>query len=173
VIPFTTVIGGLYGAYVATTGGYDGMPTNVAWVCAVIDGAAASGFALLGYQFTAWAGGKIIGTYQQSFLAGKIAPSAASDALPARPTVTLYHHGDLSGGIDGSRYLSTSPSPDLGQYNPGGQLYEFQVPADVLYAWEGHGWITRPNDFHEPSGIYTPEIRIWPPASGQLGPYLK
>jgi hypothetical protein len=86
--------------------------------------------------------------------------------------VRLYHQGDLSGGISGTRPLSTSPVSELGHYHAGGQLYEFQVPRAMYNEWLNNRWIQPYNDLHAPTGIITPEIRILPPASGQMNQFL-
>jgi hypothetical protein len=86
--------------------------------------------------------------------------------------VNLFHQGDLSNGVSSTRALSTSTVSDLTQYNPGGQLYQFQVPRAVLNNWLEQGVARELNDMHYPSGIVTPEIRISPPASGLMNQYM-
>jgi len=109
------------------------------------------------------------------------APYDASDSLVAAKTtagasddvVSLFHQGNLRGGqVSATRPLSTSPSSDLLHYRPQGQLYEFQVPRSTLNQWEQQQQILRFQDLHAPSGIITPEIRVLPPASGQLNQFL-
>jgi hypothetical protein len=86
--------------------------------------------------------------------------------------MTLYHQGDLSEGVSGSLPLSTSPDRDLSHYHPDGNLYQFKIPAKLYDDWLDQG-LARPfNDYHMPSGKTIPEIRIYPPASGLLNPYM-
>ncbi len=88
-------------------------------------------------------------------------------------TVTLYHQGNLRGGVvSGSHPLSTSTSPILSHYNPGATLNQFNVPQSTLNQWLGNGSALRFNDLHRASQIVSPEIRILPPASGQLNQFL-
>lgn len=113
-------------------------------------------------------------------VAGKVFQASARVACTAKSipaagddVVGLFHQGSLRGGqVSGSRYLSTSPSSDLLHYRPQGQLYEFQVPRSTLNQWLGEGSALRLNDLHIPSGVVTPEIRILPPASGQMNQFL-
>ena len=103
----------------------------------------------------------------------RVAPrSVVDDALPSRPPKTVYHQGDLTGGVSGHRPLSTSPDPDLGHYHLEGELYRFDIPADVYDQWILDGSIQTFNDLHLPSGQIRPEIRIMPPASGQMNHFL-
>ncbi len=94
------------------------------------------------------------------------------DALPSRPLKTVYHQGDLKGGVSGNRPLSTSPDPDLGHYHPNGELYRFDIPADVYDQWILDRSIQPFNDLHLPSGQIRPEIRIMPPVSGRMNDFL-
>jgi hypothetical protein len=98
--------------------------------------------------------------------------TAVDTVAPARPPVTLFHQGDLSHGVSPNRPLSTSPVPDLTHYHPEGQLYKFEVPADVYDNWRLGGKIDNFNDLHLPSGIVKPEIRIYPPESGLMNDFL-
>lgn len=103
----------------------------------------------------------------ESLLAAKTTAGASDDV------VRLFHQGNLRGGqVSSTRALSTSPSSDLLHYNPQGQLFEFQVPRSTLNQWEQQGFMLRLQDLHAPSGIVTPEIRILPPASGQMNQFL-
>ena len=108
--------------------------------------------------------------------AGRLPVAAANAApdivVPVRPPKTVYHQGDLSGGVSGSRRLSTSPDPDLTHYRPDGTLHRFDIPADVYDRWLLDGSIQPYTDYHLPSGITRPEIRILPPASGQMNDFL-
>jgi len=88
-------------------------------------------------------------------------------------SVSLFHQGTLTGRrVSSMRGLSTSISNDLSHYNPGCRLYEFQVPRNIYNEWLEEGLAIPRNDYHAPSGITTPEIRIMPPASGNLNQYL-
>jgi RHS repeat-associated protein len=87
--------------------------------------------------------------------------------------VTLYHQGELqNGAVSSTRPLSTSLSSDLAHYNPGAPLNQFNVPQSTLNLWLENGAARPYLDLHAPSGIVTPEIRILPPASGQLNQFL-
>ena len=99
---------------------------------------------------------------------------AAKTVAPVSDDVVrLYHQGSLRGGqVSSTRGLSTSPTPDLGHYRPGGQLYEFQVPRSTYNQWLDDGLAVPKTDLHLPTGIVTPEIRVMPPASGSLNQYL-
>jgi hypothetical protein len=61
---------------------------------------------------------------------------------------------------------------DLLHYNPNGQLYQFNVPRSTLNQWLNTGAADSFTDFHAASGITTPEIRIWPPTSGQMNQFI-
>ncbi len=97
-------------------------------------------------------------------------------SVPTRPnenTVRLYHQGNLQGGrVSSTRALSTSPNSSLQHYRPQGQLYEFRVPQSTLNQWQYNGLAQPRTDLHFPSGIITPEIRVMPPASGQLNQFM-
>ena len=97
---------------------------------------------------------------------------AVDSELPLRPPKTVYHQGDLSNGVSGSRPLSTSPDSDLKHYHPDGDLYRFEIPSDVFDQWLLDGSIQPFTDYHLPSGIIRPEIRIMPPASGSMNDFL-
>jgi hypothetical protein len=87
--------------------------------------------------------------------------------------VRLFHQGELTNGeVAASRSLSTSTSSNLSHYNPQGQLHEFQVPRGTLQQWFDRGVAQPYMDMHQPTGIITPEIRIMPPASGQMNQFL-
>jgi RHS repeat-associated protein len=92
--------------------------------------------------------------------------------LSERSPITLYHHGELPNGVSANRTLSTSPVPELSHYEPGGQLYRFEVPYDVYQNWRFNGSIQTLNDLHAPTGIIVPEVRIMPPATGQMNDFL-
>jgi len=92
--------------------------------------------------------------------------------MPQRPPVRLYHMGDLSGGISRTRTLSTSPTPELIHYHPNGRLYRFDIPRDVLDTWLDQRLVRPFTDRHDPTGIYTPEIRFYPPATWELDQYV-
>jgi RHS repeat-associated protein len=98
---------------------------------------------------------------------------ASSMAGASDDVVRLYHQGNLSGGVSGTRTLSTSTSPALTHYHPEGQLYEFQVPKMTFYEWLRRGQASPATDLHLPSGTVTPEIRILPPTSGEMNRYLR
>jgi hypothetical protein len=85
---------------------------------------------------------------------------------------TLYHYGDLSGGIDAGRSLSTSPLSELSQYHSGGTLYQFDVPSSLIDDLRGTGLVRDFTDMHGPTGTIVPEVRFLPPASGLLDQYL-
>jgi RHS repeat-associated protein len=88
-------------------------------------------------------------------------------------TVSLFHQGTLRGGqVSSTRGLSTSLSSDLSHYRPSGQLYEFQVPRSTYNQWLDDGLAVPKTDYHLPSGVTTPEIRVMPPASGSLNQFL-
>ncbi|TWT61734.1 hypothetical protein [Rubinisphaera italica] len=92
--------------------------------------------------------------------------------VPNRPPKTVYHQGDLADGVSPRRPLSTSPDTDLGHYHPDGDLYRFDIPADVYDQWILERSIQPFNDLHLPSGQIRPEIRIMPPASGRMNEFL-
>ena len=87
-------------------------------------------------------------------------------------TASLYHQGNLSNGVNGNQSISLSPSSELGHYRPGGSLYKFDVPRNLLNEWESNGYLVPGFDLHEPTGIRTPEVRVYPPVSGQLNRFL-
>lgn len=88
-------------------------------------------------------------------------------------TISLFHQGTLRGGqVSTMRGLSTSLSKDLSHYLPNGQLYEFQIPRSTYNQWLDDGLAIPKTDYHLPSGITTPEIRVLPPASGSLNQSL-
>ncbi len=89
------------------------------------------------------------------------------------PAVTLYHQGNLSSGVSDFRYLSTSTSSELLHYHPEGQLYRFEVPGETFRLWRAEGSARPLRDLHLPSGIYTDEWRIYPPAAGGMNKYLR
>jgi len=99
---------------------------------------------------------------------------AAKAAAPiVEDTVSLFHQGTLRGGqVSSTRGLSTSLSSDLSHYRPGGQLYEFQVPRSTYNQWLDEGLAMPKTDYHLPTSITTPEIRVMPPASGSLNQFL-
>jgi len=94
--------------------------------------------------------------------------SASSDDF----VVSLYHQGNLPNGVNGNQSISLSPSSELSHYRPGGSLHKFDVPRNLLNEWESNGSLMRGLDQHAPTGIRTPEIRVYPPASGQLNRFL-
>jgi hypothetical protein len=104
---------------------------------------------------------------------GKVPEVEAANSLsPGKLPKTVYHYGDLSDGVSGSRPLSTSPDPDLTHYHPNGDLYRFDIPSDVYEQWILDGSIQTFIDYHLRSGITRPEIRIVPPASSQMNDFL-
>lgn len=102
------------------------------------------------------------------------AKRAAERTAPiVQDTVSLFHQGTLRGGeVSSTRALSTSLSSDLTHYNPAGTLNEFQVPRSVYNQWYRDLLIEPRTDLHLGTGIVTPELRVMPPASGQLNQYL-
>jgi RHS repeat-associated protein len=86
--------------------------------------------------------------------------------------VTLYHYGSLPNGASNSRYLSTSPSSSLSHYHSNGQLYKFEVPSSVMHYWVENNMVQTLTDVHQPTNIKTNEVRIYPPASGDMNNYL-
>jgi len=98
----------------------------------------------------------------------------APESVPAvEDTIGLFHQGTLRGGeVSSTQALSTSLNRDLTHYNPAGTLNEFRVPRSTLNQWLDEGSALEFNDLHEPSGILTQEIRILPPASGQINQFL-
>jgi hypothetical protein len=152
-----------------------------------------------GYECSSWtmyacsqaqAGGEASSTWAAEVFGGAIAAGAYSGYRIARYVrdwlefqhflnsgggsddfISLYHHGDLSSGVNGSRSLSLSTSSDLSHYGPG-SLHRFDIPRRLLNEWESSGVAMRGTDLHAPTGIIRPEIRIYPPGSGQLSRYL-
>ena len=99
--------------------------------------------------------------------------AAETTAPVVEDTVSLFHQGTLRGGeVSSTRALSTSLSSDLTHYNPAGTLNEFQVPRSVYNQWYRDLLIEPRTDLHLGTGIVTPELRVMPPASGQLNQYL-
>jgi RHS repeat-associated protein len=103
----------------------------------------------------------------ESFSAG--APESGIEA-ESEDVVNLFHQGNLSNGVSESRALSTSTGSHLTHYNPSGKLYQFQVPRSLFNSWEDQGFILQRSDLY--NGIITPEVRILPPASGQLNQFM-
>jgi len=91
----------------------------------------------------------------------------------ADDVVRLYHQGNLRNGrVSSNRYFSTSPSSDLSHYHPDEALQEFEVPRDVFNQWDADGSIQHLTDMHQPTGTITPEVRIFPPAAGQMNDFI-
>ncbi|HYW78281.1 MAG TPA: hypothetical protein VE890_01850, partial [Thermoguttaceae bacterium] len=65
-----------------------------------------------------------------------------------------------------------SPSSNLDHYHPGAPLNQFDIPHNQYYDWIDSGQIEFRTDYHMPSGVTTPEIRIYPPASERMNDYL-
>lgn len=84
--------------------------------------------------------------------------------------ITLYHRGDLSGGVSSRRVLNVGESPELTQYHPDGQLYEFRVPKRTFNEWRANGVATPQMDLRD--GIYTRGWQIWPRASGEMNNFM-
>lgn len=63
---------------------------------------------------------------------------AGTDAM-GRGFVSLYHYGNLEGGVIGPLSLGYRTS-DLSQYRSLGDLYRFDVPLDVFEAWVERGY---------------------------------
>jgi hypothetical protein len=116
----------------------------------------------------------VLGNYLGDYLLLDEATIAAEETTIAEENyVTFFHQGELQNGVvSGTRSLSTSTSSDLMHYNPGGQLYQFNVPQSTLMQWQQQGYILNIQDLHFPSGIITPETRFLPPVSGQLNQFL-
>jgi hypothetical protein len=87
-------------------------------------------------------------------------------------TVSLYHQGSLENGVNGDLPISLSPSSELSQYNPQGNLYKFDVPRNVYNSWLENGSAIEQIDIHGSIRIMMPEVRVNPPASGQLNQYM-
>jgi RHS repeat-associated protein len=133
---------------------------------------------LVGSAVGGMAGGAIGGMAGRAVSTGLGIPKRApipvrSQGQSSGDPVRLYHQGKLPpSGVSGGRPLSTSPNPELTHYDPTGKLYEFEVPKDVYNLWEQQGLVKTYTDMHAPTGIVTPEVRIMPPASGQMNQYL-
>ena len=88
---------------------------------------------------------------------GRLAPGSANPAAV-----------DYLLGFEGGEY-----DDEIDSYNGGTGLVRFDaVPADVYDTWRFNGSIQTFNDLHAPSGIITPEVRVMPPASGQMNNFL-
>jgi hypothetical protein len=74
--------------------------------------------------------------------------------------------------VSSTRALSTSLSSDIAHYHPAGELYTFQVPRNTFNEWVGDDLIQQIWDYHNPTGIVTEELKVMPPASGQLNQFL-
>jgi hypothetical protein len=89
------------------------------------------------------------------------------------PKITVYHQGELeNGAVSGTRPLWVGTLPDLQHYHPDGQLFQFNIPQSVYQDWLDNQIALPFTDYHQPTGIYTPSIRILPPGSGQMNDFL-
>jgi RHS repeat-associated protein len=105
--------------------------------------------------------------------AADLAGTAIADgSVEGAHDVALFHQGNLGEGVSAGRSLSTSFDSDLAHYHPEGQLYTFRVPEEVYNEWLSRGLVQKITDMHAGTGIVTQEIRILPPASGQMNQYL-
>ncbi len=92
-------------------------------------------------------------------------------SIKPEPKITLYRQGNPNTVYSPTRATSLSKSPDLMHYDPKGQLLQFEIPQSVYNQWMKDGLIDTYSDLHALSGIITSEVKVLPPASGQLNQY--
>jgi hypothetical protein len=89
------------------------------------------------------------------------------------PTVTLHHNGDLKDGqVSPSRPLSTSTTP-VDHYHPDAPTHQFDVPQNKFDEWFENFQVEFYKDMKAGTNEIVEEIRILPPASGELNNFKK
>ncbi len=76
--------------------------------------------------------------------------------------------------MDASRALSTGRSCEtVSRLNRAGPVFEFQVPTSLLNQWLAAQLAQEINDYDNATGTYNDEVRIYPPASGEMNKFKK
>jgi RHS repeat-associated protein len=88
---------------------------------------------------------------------------------------TLYHKGALEGGkVSTFRKFSTGTDyTNVASLDRDGTIHIFKVPNAVLNEWISTGKAITLTDTDQVTGVQNQEIRILPPASGEMNKYIQ
>jgi hypothetical protein len=87
--------------------------------------------------------------------------------------VKLFHKGKLDdGNVDPRRKLSLGTEKEsVDALDRPGEVHEFEVPQRKLNEMEDNNQLEYRKDYDATTGVQNEEVRIYPPASGELNDY--
>ena len=97
---------------------------------------------------------------------------AAETVVESSHKISVYHKGELVGGVSSSRELSTGAEREAVEaLNRPGTVHEFQIPEDVLRRWEAEGKVRTLRDYDHTSGVTNYEYRFSPSIADEMNSY--
>lgn len=105
---------------------------------------------------------------------GGRAASAKNAAAAIDDLVSVYHKGQLNGGVVSStRSLSTGlEKSSVDALQRTGKIWEFRIPRGVLQEWLNKGWAVAKRDYDITTGVINEEISFSRHLASQLNKYL-